>query len=99
VLLRRPGLLRGAALLRPMLPYEPEHPPTLAGTDVLIDAGGHDPYSSPEQTRRLAEIMRSGGATVTVHTEPGAGHNLTQNDLAHTARWIHTLADRARTNV
>jgi predicted esterase len=94
VLLRRPGLLRGAALLRPMLPYEPADTPALTGTHVLIDAGEHDPYSSPEQTRRLADILRSGGAAVSVHTEPRAGHNLTQNDLAQTARWIATLTPR-----
>jgi predicted esterase len=44
-----------------MLPYHPEHPPILAGKEVLIDAGASDPYSSPEQTRRLADILRTGG--------------------------------------
>jgi predicted esterase len=91
LLLRHPGLLRGAALLRPMLPYEPDETPALAGTDVLIDAGERDPYSSLEQTRRLAEILRSGGADVTLHIEPGAGHNLTPGDLATTARWMAEL--------
>jgi phospholipase/carboxylesterase len=91
MLFRRPGLLHGAALLRPMLPYEPQDTPTLTGTSVLIDAGEGDPYSSAEQTRRLAEIMRSGGALVSVHTEPRAGHNLTQNDLAQTGRWLAAL--------
>jgi predicted esterase len=91
VLLRQPGLLRAAALLRPMLPYEPDETPALAGTGVFIDAGEHDPYSSREQTRRLAEILRAGGAEVTVHVEPGAGHNLTQSDLAQTAHWMAEL--------
>jgi predicted esterase len=71
-----------------MLPYEPEESPELAGTDVLIDAGERDPYSSPDQIARLAEILRVGGADVTVHTEPGVGHELTANDLAQTARWV-----------
>ena len=47
-----------------MLPYEPEAPLSLAGTDVQIAAGEGDPFSSPEQIRRLAEILRGGGATV-----------------------------------
>jgi predicted esterase len=91
LLLRQPGLLRGAALLRPMLPYEPEETPALAGTDVLIDAGERDPYSSLEQTRRLAEILRSGGADVALHVEPGAGHNLTPGDISVVARWMAEL--------
>jgi predicted esterase len=87
LLLRHPGVLRAAALLRPMLPYEPEDTPGLAGTDVLIAAGEGDPYSSPEQTRRLGEILSAGGAAVETHTEPGAGHGLTQEDLRRLAGW------------
>jgi predicted esterase len=87
LLLRHPGLLRAAALLRPMLPYEPEDTPGLAGTDVLIAAGEGDPYSSPEQTRRLGEILSAGGAAVEAHTEPHAGHGLTQGDLRRLAAW------------
>jgi len=87
LLLRHPGVLRAAALLRPMLPYEPEDTPSLAGTDVLIAAGEDDPYSSREQTQRLGEILSSGGAAVETHTEPGAGHGLTQGDLRRLAEW------------
>jgi phospholipase/carboxylesterase/glyoxalase family protein len=97
LLLRHPGRLRGAALLRPMLPYEPAQTPPLAGTDVLIAAGEGDPYSSPAQTARLAEILAAGGARVQSHTEPGAGHGLTQNDLTRLAGWIAELtSDPAR---
>jgi predicted esterase len=92
LLFRHGGVLRGAALLRPMLPYEPEETPALAGTDVLVDAGERDPYSSLEQTGRLAEILRDGGADVTLHVEPGAGHNLTPGDIATAARWIAELS-------
>src|SRR4051794_4177925 len=88
LLLRRPEVLRGAALLRPMLPYEPERTPALTGTDVLVAAGEGDPYSSAEQTLRLAEVLREGGAEVTVHTAAGAGHSLTRDDLVQTARWM-----------
>jgi phospholipase/carboxylesterase len=91
LLLRHAGLLRGAALLRAMLPYEPESAPRLAGTDVLIAAGQGDPYSSPEQTRRLAEILRDSGADVAVHVEPGAGHNLGPGDLRRLTEWVFEL--------
>ena len=99
LLLRPPGpgrpVLRGAALLRPMLPYEPEAQPQLAGTDVLIAAGESDPYSSPEQTRRLAEILRVGGAQVALHQEPGAGHNLGPGDLSRLTTWVAQLTGSA----
>ncbi|MEA2186508.1 MAG: hypothetical protein QOK16_1519, partial [Solirubrobacteraceae bacterium] len=41
---------------------------------------------------RLVQVLRDGGARVTVHTEPGAGHGLTQNDVAQTARWMARVA-------
>lgn len=91
LLMRHPSLLRGAALLRAMLPYEPEQTPDLQGTSVLIAAGEGDPYSSPEQTARLMHILRAAGADVVASTEPRAGHGLTQNDLVRTARWLAAL--------
>jgi phospholipase/carboxylesterase len=94
LLLRVPGVLRGAALLRAMLPYEPERQPELAGTDVLIAAGERDPYSPEDQVRRLAEILIAAGASVTTSVEPGAGHGLTQNDLRRLAAWLAQLTDR-----
>lgn len=95
LLLRRPGLLRAAALLRPMLPYEPERPPELQGTDVLVAAGAHDPYSTAQETARLVELLRAAGAQVTAHTEGSAGHELTRNDLARTAGWLADLTVRS----
>jgi phospholipase/carboxylesterase len=92
LLLSHPGVLRAAALLRPTLPYEPEHPPVLTGTDVLIDAGSSDPYSPADRVSRLAELLTGAGAEVELHVEPGAGHGLTQNDLAVTAAWCRRLA-------
>ena len=97
LLFRHPGLLRGAVLLRPMLPYEPDHVTGLSGTDVQIAAGEGDPYSSPEQTARLAELLSASGATVSTATAPGAGHGLTQDDLLRAATWLRALtADRPR---
>jgi phospholipase/carboxylesterase len=91
LLVRRPGVLRGAALLRPMLPYEPGTEPDLAGTDVFVAAGGQDPFSPLEQTERLIDILRAAGARVSVHVDERAGHGLTQSDLTHTARWVAEL--------
>jgi predicted esterase len=94
LLLRRPTVLRAAALLRPMLPYEPEGPLAL-DADVLIAAGEGDPYSGPEQTRRLAEVLGAAGAEVSVHVEPGAGHSLGTGDLRALDRWAAALGVQA----
>ena len=91
LLLRHPTLLGAAALLRPMLPYAPEGELRLPGTEVLIAAGEGDPYSSPEQTRRLAEVLEMAGANVTVHLEPRAGHGLGAGDLRALERWASPL--------
>lgn len=91
LLMRHPGLLRGAALLRPMLPYEPEAPPALTGTDVQIAAGEGDPYSSPEQVQRLAAILSGGGAEVELAFEPRGGHNLQLGDVRRLTAWCERL--------
>lgn len=91
LLFRHAGLLRGAALLRPVLPYEPEAPlDGLGGTSVLIAAGERDPYSPAEGIDRLAELLRGGGADVEVARQP-AGHELTDADLAAAEHWLRPL--------
>jgi predicted esterase len=90
LLFRHGGTLRGAALLRPMLPYRPDELLSLAGTDVLIAAGDADPYSSPQQIEELAELLAAGGAQAQVSRQP-AGHELAQGDLDSLAAWIRPL--------
>jgi phospholipase/carboxylesterase len=90
LLFRHPGLLRGAALLRAMLPYRPDWPLDLAGTDVLIAAGDADPYSPPEQVAMLAEVLAAGGAEVEL-VRQATGHGLVQGDLDALATWLRPL--------
>lgn len=87
LLLAHGAALQGAALLRPMLPYELETPPRLSGVPVLIAAGDADPFGTPEQVTRLQEVLAGGGAKVTIHREP-AGHNLTPGDVDATRDWL-----------
>jgi predicted esterase/catechol 2,3-dioxygenase-like lactoylglutathione lyase family enzyme len=87
LLLRRPGLLRGAVLLSPMVPYEPERLPDLTGTSVFIGAGRSDPIVPVTQVERLAEILQQAGADVTVHWQP-AGHTVTNDELDAARQWI-----------
>jgi phospholipase/carboxylesterase len=92
LLFRQPGLLRGAVLLRPTLPFEPAAPPRLAGTDVLIASGNGDPWVPPAKAERLAALLRSGGATVSARSVD-AGHELTALEVAHAGAWLEQLEE------
>ena len=90
ILLRRPGVLRGAVLLSPMVPFEPESLPDLSGTSVFIGAGRNDPMVKPGEVERLAEILRDAGADVMIHWESG-GHAVTEGELEAARAWIARL--------
>ena len=87
VLLLRPGVLCGAALLRPMVPLVPETMPDLQGAPVLVSVGNQDPIVPAEQARELVALLRRAGADVTVCFE-NAGHGLTEVTLASARRWL-----------
>jgi predicted esterase len=87
LLLRRPGLLRGAVLLSPMVPFEPDGSPALTGTSVFIGAGRADPIVPAAQAERLAALLRESGAAVTLHWEPG-GHAVTDGEIEAARQWI-----------
>jgi predicted esterase len=79
--------LAGAVLFRPMVPYEPDAPPKLPGVPVLICAGRSDPMVDAKQIERLAAVLRSGGADVTLAWQNG-GHGLVQADIDTAASFI-----------
>jgi predicted esterase len=87
LLLLRPETLAGAILLRPMVPFEPKSPPDLRGRRVLVAASKTDPLVKPEQSERLAELLRAAGADVTLHWSPG-GHTLDRADLTAATAWM-----------
>jgi phospholipase/carboxylesterase len=87
MLLLRPGVLCGAALLRPMVPLIPETLPELKATPVLVSAGNQDPIVPAENARELVALLRRAGADVTVCFE-NAGHGLTDTTFASTQRWL-----------
>jgi predicted esterase/catechol 2,3-dioxygenase-like lactoylglutathione lyase family enzyme len=87
LLLLRPGLVRGAVLLSPMVPFEPDAPPDLAGTSVFIGAGRADSIAPPEQAEHLADTLRRAGAAVTIHWEPG-GHAVTDGEVGAARQWL-----------
>ncbi len=81
LLLSRPTVLAGGALFRAMVPFEPDSTPELDGKRVLISAGRFDTMIPPAGTERLAELLRTAGATVDLVWQP-TSHGLTQGDVA-----------------
>ena len=98
LLLRRPGLLRGAVLFSPMVPFEPDALPRLDGTAVFIGAGRSDSIAPPIHAERLAALLREAGADVTQHWETG-GHTLSRAELAAARDWITRCLTAGREDV
>jgi phospholipase/carboxylesterase len=93
LLLSEPEVLRGAILLRAMLPFEPDQAPDLAGKPVLMISGAADPFMPAASRERLAAVLTQSGAKL-AHQTLDAGHNLTQNDLNIAAKWLEQFNGR-----
>ena len=87
LLLMRPDLLRGAVLLRPMVPFEPEVVPDLSGVRIFVAAGELDHMVPKENTERLVELLRDAGAEIHLRWQP-TGHGLTREDVEEAKRWL-----------
>jgi predicted esterase len=87
LLLRHPGVLAGAILFRPMVPFEPEQAPNLSGTPIFISAARRDELIAPEQSERLAALFEGCGAQVTLVWQSG-GHGLTNADVDAARTWL-----------
>ncbi len=87
MLLLRPGVVRQAILLRAMVPLEPDPLPDLTGTRVFLAAGERDPIIPPANTERLAGLLQSAGADVTLRWSP-VGHQLTRDDVDASRAWL-----------
>jgi phospholipase/carboxylesterase len=87
VLLLRPGILKSAILFRAMVPLQPDTPPDLTGTRVLICSGDRDPIIPLENTERLVGMLRSSGANVTLRVE-SASHQLVFAEIADAKNWL-----------
>ena len=87
LMLLHPGLLRAAILFRAMVPFEPEDVPDLSGMPVFLAAGRMDRMIPPQNTERLAEILREAGATLDLRWR-NAGHPLTYEEVAEAKQWL-----------
>ena len=95
LMLRHPGVVAGAILFRPMVPFTPTSRVVLSGVPILICAGEMDPLLPFGDTERLEEIFRSADADVTVHVER-AGHELSMGDVIAARDWITRNFEPAR---
>ncbi len=93
LLLLHPGLLAGAVLLRAMAPFEPEMSPDLSGTPVYLAAGRSDQMVPPENTERLAELLKGAGAEVTLDWQPG-GHGIGRTEIEAARSWLKDVVAR-----
>jgi predicted esterase len=90
LLLTYPRLLAGAILLRAMVPFEPDNTPDLSRIPVYLAAGRSDQMVPPENTERLAQVLRKAGADVTLDWQPG-GHGIGPAEIQAARKWF---ADR-----
>jgi len=87
LLLLRPEVLAGAALLRAMSPFAKPPQADLAGKRVLILSGAMDPIIPAEDAQRLAHTLSRSGASVDHRILP-AGHGLSQADVGLLKGWL-----------
>jgi phospholipase/carboxylesterase len=87
LMLLHPDLLRAAVLFRAMVPFEPEETPDLSGMRVFLSAGRRDRMIPPQNTERLAEILREAGADLDLRWRD-TGHPLTYEEVAEARDWL-----------
>lgn len=92
-LLLRPGTLAAAVLFRAMVPLVPAKLPDLAGTPVFLAAGRQDSMVAPENTKRLAGMLRKAGADVALEWSE-TGHQLIAPEIAAARRWLAQISGR-----
>jgi len=86
VILRHPGVITRAVLVRAMMPVE-GLTPDLSGTKILLLAGQYDPLVPAGESERLAQAFRQFGADVTLETFP-TDHGIVNEDLVAARTWI-----------
>lgn len=82
-----PGLLAGAILFRPMLPFQQRPFGSSRKTPVFLSSGENDPTVPPSDTQKYIGLLQGAGFDATHHHLP-TGHNLTQQDLDLAVQWF-----------
>ena len=86
LILTSPRVLKAAVLFRGMVPMEPAHRPDATGLSVYVSGARRDELVAAADTERLASLLRSVGADVTLQWDAG-GHALTREAVDGAAEW------------
>lgn len=81
VAMAHPDLFARIGLLHPLIPWEPQANPALAGKRVLITAGKRDPICPWPLSQKLIDWFAAQGAEVSTDIHDG-GHELQQQEVA-----------------
>ncbi len=87
VVLKHAGLFERVGLLHPLIPWQPDANPGLAGLKVLITAGQNDPICPWPMSERLIRYFEAEGAKVTTAVHTG-GHGILESELTELARLL-----------
>jgi phospholipase/carboxylesterase len=87
LMMLHPGVLKGAVLLRAMVPLVPGKSLILSGTRVFLANGLSDPILPIDNARQLVSMFRDAGAEVDFH-ELNAGHQLTSAEPKAARGWL-----------
>lgn len=82
-----PDLFDAAALMHPLIPFQPEIAGDLKGKRLLMTAGKRDPICPPNLTARLESWLRHAGADVIVEWHDG-GHEVRPNEIEAVRRFL-----------
>lgn len=85
LLFSAPRAIDRSVLMHPLIPFDPQPQPDLAGKRVLITAGRHDPIVPFEATQRLETYFRNQGAATELLAHSG-GHQLRQEEISAAQR-------------
>ncbi|KQS65353.1 esterase [Rhizobium sp. Leaf371] len=80
MLVEAPDLFDRAALLHPLIPFQPAPAPGLAGRRILVTAGERDPICPTPLTIALADYFTAQGATTQLSWHNG-GHDIRDNEI------------------
>ncbi|KAA9006015.1 alpha/beta hydrolase [Histidinibacterium aquaticum] len=83
----RPEIVDRLVLMHPLIPFDPDPQPGLAGRKVLVTAGRADPICPSNLTERLIDWLEAQGAEVTALWHEG-GHEIRPEEVEAVQRFL-----------